>query len=96
MVQVTLYRNLAQQYDILILDCQQYLAPVTFDAVVGYLKAHLSTSIQDVFPTDPTHISPCRKYNGIAIQLKGQLSFRKNIKQEIELILQEALDTLLG
>jgi hypothetical protein len=95
MVQVTLYRNLVQQYDILILDCQQYLAPVAFDAVVEYLKTHLSTSIQDVFPTEQNHISPCLKYNGIAIQLKGQLFYRKNIKQEIETILQEALDTLL-
>lgn len=96
MVQVTLYRNFVQQYDILILDCQQYLAPVAFDAVVEYLKTHLSTSIQDVFPTEQNHISPCLKYHGIAIQLKGQLFYRKNIKLELETILQEALDTLLS
>ena len=96
MVQVTLYRNLAQNYDILILDCQQYLAPIVFDAIVEYLKTHLSNSIRDYFPTDPNHISHCLKYYGIAIQLNGQISFRKNVKQELETILQEALDTLLG
>lgn len=96
MVQVTLYRNSVQQYDILILDCQQYLSPVLFNAVIGYLRIHLSKSIQDLFPTDPNHISPCLNYHGIAIQLTGYLQFKKAVKQEIETVLQEALDTLLG
>ncbi len=96
MVQVTLYRNSVQHYDILILDCQQYLYSATFNAIVAYLKTHLSKPIQLLLPTESNHISPCLKYHGIAIQLTNQLQFKKTVKQEFETILQEALDTLLG
>lgn len=96
MVQVTLYRNPEQQYDILILDAGQYISPVVFDTIVNYLKSHFNKSIQELMPTEPKHISPCHKYHGIAIQLKGQLLFKKIVKQELETILQDAVDTLLS
>ena len=96
MVKVDIYRNSKQGYDILVLDTEQYLSSVKFDAVVFYLRNHISHTIWSCWFWDclEENIQPCLQYQGIAIQLMRHLESREKAKDELLYVLQEALDTL--
>jgi hypothetical protein len=101
-MKIDIFRNTKEEYDIIVLDTERYLSSVAFDYVVEYIRSHVSDSLFCNWFYNPSGegseedetVKPCLKYQGIAIRLLRFLDDRSKAKQELAVILQDALAAL--
>jgi hypothetical protein len=92
MVKAEIYRNSAKQYDILVLDMEEYISTTLFEYIAAYLWNHLSRPLaillgpneEKGFVSTDDDIQPCLGHRGVALKLTGLVPDRKAAKQELE------------